>query len=394
MKRLEFVFFDAGGGHRSAATALASVIENQQRPWEVHLMNLQEVLDSLDITRRLTGIRIQDVYNSMLKSGWTLGSPQLMRILQAFIRLYHPLAVRRLEAYWRQSEPDMVVSFVPHFNRALCESLRRTCPGKPFVTVLTDVADYPPHFWMERQEQHFVCGSERAVAQARAMGHPEERIFQASGMILNPRFYDEMKVDRAEERQRLGLREDLPTGLMLFGGQGSRAMEEIVARIEKSDLNLQLILICGRNDALAGSLRQRKSRLPLFVEGFTKQVPYYMALSDFFIGKPGPGSLSEAFFMHLPAIVECNAWTLPQERYNAVWIEEKGMGLVVRSFRDIVPALARLLEPTALAGFRARLEKNQNRAVFEIPDMLEEVFAQGKVSAASAGAVRANASFA
>jgi len=394
MKRLEFVFFDAGGGHRSAATALASVIQNQERPWQVQLMNLQEVLDSLDITRRLTGIRIQDVYNSMLKSGWTLGSPQLMRVLQGFIRFYHPLAVRRLEAYWRESEPDMVVSFVPHFNRALCESLRRTCPGKPFVTVLTDVADYPPHFWMERQEQHFVCGSERAVKQARAMGHPEERIFQASGMILNPRFYDEMKVDRAVERQRLGLREDLPTGLMLFGGQGSRAMEEIVARIEKSNLDLQLILICGRNDALAGSLRQRKSRLPLFIEGFTKQVPYYMALSDVFIGKPGPGSLSEAFFMHLPAVVECNAWTLPQERYNAVWIEEKGMGLVVRSFRDIVPALARLLEPTALAGFRARLEKNQNRAVFEIPDMLEEVFAQGKVSAASAGAVRANASFA
>jgi 1,2-diacylglycerol 3-beta-galactosyltransferase len=394
MKRLEFVFFDAGGGHRSAATALASIIESQQRPWQVHLMNLQEVLDSLDITRRLTGIRIQDVYNAMLKSGWTLGSTQLMRVLQGFIRLYHPLTVRRLEAYWRQSEPDMVVSFVPHFNRALCESLRRALPGRPFVTVLTDVADYPPHFWMERQEQHFVCGSEHAVEQARALGHLEGRIFQASGMILNPRFYEEMKVDRMAERQRLGLRDDLPTGLVLFGGQGSRVMEEIVARIEKSDLNLQLILICGRNDALAGSLRQRRSRLPLFVEGFTKQVPYYMALSDFFIGKPGPGSLSEAFFMHLPAVVECNAWTLPQERYNAVWIEEKGMGLVVRSFREIVPALTRLLEPAAMAGFRASLERVQNRAVFEIPDMLEQVFAQGNVSAAPAGATRANASFA
>ena len=394
MKRLEFVFFDAGGGHRSAATALASVIESQQHPWQVHLMNLQEVLDSLDITRRLTGIRIQDVYNAMLKSGWTLGSTQLMRVLQGFIRLYHPLAVRQLEAYWRQSGPDMVVSFVPHFNRALCESLRRAFPGRPFVTVLTDVADYPPHFWMERQEQYFVCGSEHAVEQARALGHPEGRIFQASGMILNPRFYEEMKVDRIAERQRLGLREDLPTGLVLFGGQGSRVMEEIVARIEKSDLNLQLILICGQNDALAGSLRQRKSRLPLFIEGFTKQVPYYMALSDFFIGKPGPGSLSEAFFMHLPAVVECNAWTLPQERYNAVWIEEKGIGLVVRSFRDIVPALARLLEPAAMTGFRASLERVQNRAVFEIPEMLEQVFAQGNVSAAPTGATRAKASFA
>ena len=63
-------------------------------------------------------------------------------------------------------------------------------PDRPFVTILTDLADYPPHFWIERQEQYLICGTERAVEQARAMGHPEERIFRASGMILHPRFYE------------------------------------------------------------------------------------------------------------------------------------------------------------------------------------------------------------
>ena len=55
-----------------------------------------------------------------------------------------------------------------------------------------------------------------------------------------------------------------------------------------------------------------------------------MLLSDFFIGKPGPGSVSEAVAMRLPVIVERNAWTLPQERYNAEWVLEKQLGLVVR----------------------------------------------------------------
>ncbi len=89
MERIEFCFFDAGGGHRAAATALEMAIRNQQRPWDIQLTNLQELLDELDILKRYAGIRIQDYYNWMLRSGWTLGSKQLMNILQAAIRLRH-----------------------------------------------------------------------------------------------------------------------------------------------------------------------------------------------------------------------------------------------------------------------------------------------------------------
>ena len=77
-----------------------------------------------------------------------------------------------------------------------------------------------------------------------------------------------------------------------------------------------------------------------------------MQVSDFFIGKPGPGSVSEAMAMQLPVIVECNAWTLPQERYNAEWVLEKSVGFVLKSFREVVPAVAKLIEPQTLARSR------------------------------------------
>src|SRR5438094_10603564 len=105
----------------------------------------------------------------------------------------------------------------------------------------------------------------------------------------------------------------------------------------------------------------------MFVEGFTKQVPYYMRLADFFIGKPGPGSLSEALAMKLPVIVERNAWTLPQERYNAEWIVNKEVGIVLPNFRGIRAAVAELLEPRNYSHFRSTAEARNNRAVFEIP---------------------------
>jgi 1,2-diacylglycerol 3-beta-galactosyltransferase len=118
----------------------------------------------------------------------------------------------------------------------------------------------------------------------------------------------------------------------------------------------------------------------IFVEGFTTNIPYYMHLSDFFIGKPGPGSVSEAIAMKLPVIVECNAWTLPQERYNPEWIREHGVGVVLPNFRGIGRAVEEMLEPSAFARFHAATGRLHNRAVFEIPDILEEILEQSASS--------------
>jgi len=373
VKKLDFIYFDAGGGHRSAAMALQQVIAQQGRPWEIRMVNLQEQLDNLDIFRRITGIRLQDYYNLMLKKGWTIGSGELLKGLHVVIRMFQPSLVKMLREFWRASRPDMVVSLIPNFNRALRLSLDAALPGTPLVTILTDIADYPPHFWIERQEQYLICGSDRAVAQAWELGHPDHRVFRASGMILNPRFYEPIAVDPAAERQRLGLDADLPTGLVLFGGEGSPVMLRIARSLQSAGRKLQLILICGRNDKLAGKLRAEPSRIPMFVEGFTREVPYYMHLSDFFIGKPGPGSISEAIAMKLPVIVERNAWNLPQERYNCEWVREQGVGMVLRNFRGIAGAVEELLGPSTYARMRANAAALGNRAVFEIPDMLERI---------------------
>ena len=363
LKTLDFVYFEAGGGHRAAANALKSVIAEQQRPWQTRLVNLQEILDPLDIFRKYTGIRMEDVYNLLLKRGWTLGSPQLTVLMHALIRLYHRGQVRLLKKFWAQGERDLVVSLIPNFNRALRQSL----PSTPLVTILTDLADYPPHFWMERQEQYLICGTQKAVEQAAALGYPREHVFRTSGMILRPDFYRPAPVDRAAERKRLGLDPNRTTGLVLFGGEGSSAMVHIARRVST---DAQFIFICGRNAKLADRLKALPTKFPKYVEGFTNQVPYYMQLVDFFIGKPGPGSISEALAMRLPIIVERNAWTLPQERYNTEWVRENQVGVVLKSFRDIDAGLRELLEHRNLERFRRNAAAMENRAVFEIPEIL------------------------
>jgi hypothetical protein len=376
--KIDLIYFDAGGGHRSAALALQSVVAAQNRPWRLRLVNLQEVLDSLDVFRKLTGIRLEDIYNLALAKGWTLGSTYLLPFMHQVIRLYHPAQVKLLAKFWEDYRPDMVVSLVPNFNRALFQSLERALPGTPFATILTDLADYPPHFWMEKQEQYLVCGTDRAVQQALAIGHKPSHVFRTSGMILRPEFYEPQQCDRAAERVRLKLDPNLPTGLVLFGGEGSNVMLRIAERLGNSSTDLQLIMICGRNNDLRGHLGRMQTRNKLFLEGFTKQIPYYMHLSDFFIGKPGPGSISESVQMKLPVIVERNSWTLPQERYNADWVREKGIGIVLENFREIETAVRDLLADHRLEAMRQRIGTMNNQAVYEIPPLLERILQEAK----------------
>ncbi len=88
MRKLTIVFHHAGGGHRSAATALKDSLAEQEHPWEITLLNIQDLLDPLDLIRRATGLRIQDTYNLILRKGWTRFTPQLLVVLQATIRSF------------------------------------------------------------------------------------------------------------------------------------------------------------------------------------------------------------------------------------------------------------------------------------------------------------------
>jgi hypothetical protein len=310
MTTIDLVYFDAGGGHRAAALALQAAIREQDRPWRVRLVHLVHALDPARRFERVTGHGPEHLYNWRLRRGWTMGLRSELRVLQGLIRL-----------------------------------------GQPSV------------------DQHIVCGTERAAAQARDAGCRADRIHRTSGMPIRPEFYRPRRTDRRAERLALGLDPDRPTGIVMFGGQGSAQM----TRIARGLADRQLILLCGRDEALAASLRALRREAPHAVLGFTSDVRRYMDIADFFIGKPGPGALSEALHCGLPVLTFRNAWTMPQERYNAQWVVEQGVGLVVDSTRTLAPAVRTLLAD--LDRYRARTRRLRNRAVFETPAILQRLLA-------------------
>ena len=365
MTTIDLIYFNAGGGHRAAAQALQTTIRQQGRPWQVRCVNLVEMLDPLSRFRHITGVAPEDLYNKRLASGWTLGLATELKWLQRVISASHATLVQRLQQHWLRAEPDLVVSLIPNFNRALHDSLVVAAPGVPFVTVMTDMADLPPHFWIEPDlDQHVVCGTDHAVRQALAAGCDARRVHRTSGMVIRPDFYQPPGHDRAAEQARLGLDPTRPTGVVMFGGQGSMAMLTIARQLS----DMQLVLMCGHHQLLAQRLRALPTAARHAVVEFTPEVRRHLAVGDFFLGKPGPGCLSEAVQQGLPVLTVRNAWTMPQERYNTDWVEEVGVGTVGRSLRQIRPQALQMVE--RLGDFKAAVQRQCNRAVFEVPDIL------------------------
>jgi UDP-N-acetylglucosamine:LPS N-acetylglucosamine transferase len=367
-KNIELVYFNAGGGHRSAALALQEVMTQSHPEWDVSLVNLFEVIDSERYFQKLTGFAPEDLYNLRLKKGWTRGLATELKIFQAMIRLTHVKLKNKIEKYWIERQPDLVVSLIPNFNKVMYESLRDACPGVPYVTVLTDLADYPPNFWIEpNQEQSLICGTDRAALQAVEAGYRETQITQVSGMIMRPSFYQSEKIDRKARCEELGLDPNLPTGLVMFGGHGSTQM----VKIAKDLSHRQMIFVCGHNELLAKKIKALKPSVKHVVYGFTSEINLLMQLSDYFIGKPGPGSLSESIHMGLPVITFKNASTMPQERFNTQWVIDHQYGLVISTMRELPGAVEKMI--AELRVFKAHVAAKHNRAVFEVVETLDRI---------------------
>lgn len=382
---IELIYFDAGGGHRSAMKALSSILATSCPNVSVKATNLQTLLKCVDPVFRAAGIPSEQIYNSAVRRGWTRGSKALLRGLQTGIRMCAPQMRSELSRHWRQQRCDMVVSLVPNFNSVMFDALRDVDVHVPYVSIMTDIADSPPSFWQEPQDQFLICGSEKAYLQALLTGwYRPERVHKTSGMIIHPAFYSATS-EPLPNLANLGLDPSLPTALIMFGGNGSNDALKILDWIEASGIKAQSIVMCGRNEPLRRALEGHRSCLAV---PFTDRVMDYMRLADFYIGKPGPGSISEAIHCGLPTIVESNAGTLYQERYNAIWLEERGLGLCLPAFHQLPEALRYLLSDDRLTQYQRRASNLQNRAIFEIPIILNTIL---KNSIVSGGCVQAGA---
>jgi hypothetical protein len=370
---------DAGGGHRAAARALVAASEETESPLRFRVESFQQILAPLDLLKRATGISLEDGYNLILRRHWNAAMAPLLRVMHLAIRLRRGALVRALGLWMgHEPRPAAVVSVMPNFNGVIRDALRQVWPGVPLVVVLTDFADFPPRFWIEPGIDRVVVGTDEAREQARALGIPAERISRVSGMVLKPGFYRRGGPGAREGvRREMGFGPDAFVVTLLFGGKGSPEMAPLAEALLDQGSTWSVVALCGDNPALLDRLAPLQERAGgrLRRLGFTERVAELMAASDVLVTKPGPGSLAEAFHQRVPVVVVRNVHTIPQERFNTDYVGRHGLGVVVRHWREIPAAVARLhREPGSREAIRERLAGlPENRAVWEVLEVIAGV---------------------
>ncbi len=375
--KIAILYSDSGEGHWATALALKAILE-QEITAEVNLVNpYKDLFPNVDLFLRFTGMHGEEVYNEfVLRKGWNnLFCLLFYGMTWLTITLGQQEASRRTIAYFQQHQPDVIISVLPMLNGKLhhCVTAYTARQPMPFMVLITDLQESMKYSWFPRNVDYYaICGTKRAYRQALRKPHPSELTFRTSGLIVHPKFYDLPPLDRAKERQKLELLPDLPTGCMMYGGFGSMRMTDLAKTLQDGEPRCQMIFLCGRNEAVAHELAALKLNYPHVIRTYTPDVPYYFAISDFLVSKPGPGTISEALVMNLRLVVDCQH-VLPQERYNVKWVQQQQIGASFKSLRSFEQAIRQVIDTVRGTPASQNPGKPRNRAIFEIPNILEHI---------------------
>jgi len=367
------IYTDAGGGHRATAEALRERLQADGR-FRVTLVNAyQKVLPKEDLFARWTSRNVEETYNDLiLRDGRTgpfcLGF-YLLAVLN--IRLMWRRGVRSFKALWSEMQPDLVVSVLPLINHLMIQSLETRETGTtPFAVLITDWQEMGPAVWFPRHGRYFaICGTDESYNQVVRKGHPPERTFKTTGLLIRPAFLEPPPRDRAAALTALGLDPAIPVACMLYGGNGSRRMLALAESLLPKPPNIQIIFLCGRDAALADALRARAWPFPTLVEGFTPAVHKYLGVSNLFIGKPGPASVSEAHALGLPLLLD-RQHMLPQERPILHWVERTGGGASFKTVAEFRQSVDRLCTQALTSPGPDGAPVVRNNAANEIPKII------------------------
>jgi processive 1,2-diacylglycerol beta-glucosyltransferase len=266
----------------------------------------------------------------------------------------------------------MVVSVTPMYNPALYQSVRVVNPKVVCVTIPVDFDEVKPRYWFTPKiEQHYLNGTARLWAQAEAAGISASHNHRIVGMVVDPDCYQAPLTDRESALRRLGLDPALPTGLVSFGGQGCTHVQAIAEAVAKSAHPVNMIFLCGRNQAVYDAINQLEMPYPKAVFGYLQETPIrYLHIVDFAIGKPGAMTITEALITQTPLIALKSRGMRPVQRANEAWLVEHGVGILADGVEEIVPAIRQL---TASTSYKERVLDERHQAIYEVADLLESL---------------------
>jgi UDP-N-acetylglucosamine:LPS N-acetylglucosamine transferase len=352
-KSFLFLYSKAGAGHIQTCRSLSSVMKKYP---VVERSLMDELFSTIDIKKKYLGIDGESIYNHfILKKGYTFLIKPCLTFIHYEKKLLHKKGVDAVRFYMKEKKPKMVLSFSGFTNKILGDAMELYDPRVPFVVVMSDFSEVYEDYWMQAPKAYYICGTEKARNQLMKKGVAKEKIFKTSGMIIHPQFY---KTYKPLSLENIAPRSKKIVGFISFGGYAADIAENILE--ELSYENIQWIVACGHNQNLFKRLKKKNKYTVL---SFVDNLAPYLQMADFFIGKPGPGSCTEAIISHLPCFVYAPSSCLLQEKEVKEWIIQNKFGTSFDSIQSTRERFSYFMKN--FKEYKKNVKKYKNNAVFE-----------------------------
>jgi UDP-N-acetylglucosamine:LPS N-acetylglucosamine transferase len=352
--KIDLYAIDIGGGHLAPAHAIKRQFDLLHYPdLEVRVVNLGRALPMrfLSLTYRTYWnlcLRYPPLVNAFYRGA---DNPFLMKVID---RIFGTAYLPRFVAFLLKERPDVVVSTYFTFTHFL-ETMKYVDQRGP-ASVVLNPEPFDSHLvWFSSGLDCNMVFSERSRDEVVAKGIPANRV-KLFPFPINPEF-KRRTIPAARLRARLGLAEEPFMVLLFFGAEGRGPAKKYLAEIAARNLDVQVVVLCGRNERLRVDLEEEARRprgaMRLAVRGFVSDVPDYIAAADIVVGKSGPNQVFETLLQERPIVISS---FLANERRTSDWVIENGVGWLCRTPHQFGVLLARLLaDRRILRAYRANI---------------------------------------
>lgn len=342
--RILILYAEAGAGHRRAAEALATAL-NERGATVTRRDAMQLAHPVFRAVYVGGGLNLITRHPQLYHFGYRLTDvPAINHVLRGPRLRAQRLSTPRLFHTITTFQPELVIC--THFLPAeLCASWRRS--GQLTIPLCTVVTDFDPHFlWQHDGTDRYCVPTDEARARLIHDGI-DPAIIHVTGIPIEAQFAHQP--DRLAAAQRVLLDPGQPVVLIMGGGLGVGAMEAIARSLLVHPLDAQIVFITGSNHDLRRKLKAMSR--PWIVRGFVANMPDWLAVADVAISKAGGLAASELLASGVPTIIPRGL--TGHETMNAAYFASTGAALLVDSAAGALAQADRLLrDPIARATMR------------------------------------------
>lgn len=334
---------DTGGGHRSAAAAIAEGVKRFWQGDSAAVRTLRAVEESHHITQKLVG-----GYNWLLRhrQHWMKYLYWVVNRFRPETReFFHRRTIGWVKEQFEKWCPHIVVSVHPLTQHVFARVLKELGLSEqiPLVTVVTDPCYGFWKGWACDDVTLYLVANDDARKQLIDYGISGEKI-KISGMPVHPKFHAVDEAAAQSARRAFGLDPDKFTVFVNAGWVGGGNIPQIFKELVRGDLDVQAVFLAGKNEDLRQEAEAiaKNAKFPVKVIGYSDEIEKLMQSADVMVSKLGGLTTFEALACRLPIIADTTTPPMPQEAGTVKLIEKEGAGILLEKSSDIVPTIREL----------------------------------------------------